>query len=113
MKKLLAVSFMMLSQAVSADSLSYTGKIKSIFLGSIYENKVFIGVDGIPTGSRPAGCEENSDFDFALDLSSSYGREYYSAILAAYTAQKTVRLRSYDSCNLHPSVPDFKDIWVL
>jgi hypothetical protein len=113
LKKLLISLALITIQVPSyAEALVVTSKIRTIFLGPQYSQVVFIGVVSRPTSARPLNCGANSDFDFVIDLSSKYGKEYYSTLLAAYAAQKTVRLVSYDTCNLHPNVPDLASIWL-
>jgi len=105
-------AFSFIVNPVIAIEYTVTTKIKSIYIGPGYGKKVFIEVKDKPTGERPAGCNRNANFDFILDLKSEHGKEYYSAILALYASGKTLRLQSYDSCNLHNSVPDLKTIWL-
>ncbi|MCE9688246.1 hypothetical protein LZP73_18920 [Shewanella sp. AS16] len=108
----LGIVFCGLQFSASAEQFNTTPTIKTIFTGPSLGNLVFIGMDTRPTQTRPNGCGENADFDFVLDLNTSFGKENYSAILAAYAAKRTVRLISADSCSIHSSVPGLSTIWL-
>lgn len=106
------MAFFIVSGICSADEFSVTTKIKSIYMGPHYGSKVFIEVHDRPSGARPSGCMENANFDFVLDLSNEFGKEYYSALLSAYAADRIVRLQSFDDCNVYPSIPTLKTMWM-
>lgn len=111
-KIVLGIALCGMHLSASAEALNTTSKIKTIFTGPSYGHLVFIEVESRPEQSRPSGCNANANFDFVLDLRSDYGKEHYSDILAAYAAQRTVRLISEDNCNLYSSVPGVSSIWL-
>ncbi|ROQ23369.1 hypothetical protein [Gallaecimonas pentaromativorans] len=112
MKWIAVVSLLLASAGGFADELMVTTKIQTLYMGPLYGSLVFVGVENKPTQARPNGCTEDSNFDFVLDLNSNFGKEYYSALLAAYSAGRQVRLQSYDNCNLYGSVPTLKTLWL-
>jgi hypothetical protein len=109
---ILGVTLFGMQLTATAEPLSATSTVKTIFTGPHYSGLVFIQVNERPTQTRPTGCGQNGNFDFVLDLNSEHGKEHYSAILTAYAAQKTVRLISVDNCNIFPSVPTLSTIWL-
>jgi len=111
-KRLIFVTLIFFCDSVLSAQYEVTTTIKSLFMGPHYNNKVFIEVESRPTTERPEGCTDNASFDFVIDLSTEYGKAYYSAALAAYASNSTVRLESYDSCTVYSSVPGVKTIWL-
>lgn len=113
MKRIAFILCIVLASSTSmAAGFRVTSEIKSLFLGPQYGSKVFIEVANRPTTARPPGCTDNANFDFVLDLNHEHAKEYYSALLAAYAAGKTIQLESYNDCSVYGSVPGLKTIFL-
>lgn len=89
---------------------SISGKVKSVLVGHVYQNKLFIEVEG--GMANTAFCQVNPTFDFVLDISTDSGKAYMSIILAAYAAGKDVSLSGYDECTIYSGVTNFRSIHV-
>ena len=109
MKKLLCACLLFISTSANATGLEFTGTIKTVYLGPMVGDMVFIQVNGTSSGN--VACHQDQ-FDYVFNASTETGKVYLSAVLAAYTAQKTIRLRSTDSCDIYSVVPTLKDVWL-
>jgi hypothetical protein len=109
MKKLLYLSLLFASYPASA-AYEFTGLIKTLYLGPAYGSKVFIEVDGSPTGT--VGCDAADQWSFAFDASSAEGKVYLATLLSAYSTQRTVRLISTDDCNVYAQIASLGTIWL-
>lgn len=109
MKKLLFALVLFASHSANA-AYEFTGLIKTIYLGPVYAGKVFIQVDGTPTGT--VSCDNAVLWDYVFDASTADGKIYLSTLLAAYTAGKTVGLISTNDCNVYAEIPTLQTIWL-
>lgn len=109
MKKLLALA--LLALATGAHALpSFTGKVDSYLTGFNYQGKVYIEASNY---SDNTGCRnEGAVFDFAFDGTTDQGKMYLSILMAAHTAQKTVVITGFDTCDNEPGIADLRSIQV-
>jgi hypothetical protein len=107
--KYLAVFILFFSCVVNA-APSQSGKVTSILVGHVYQNKLFLGVEGVMANAPP--CQVNPTFNFVLDISTESGKAYMSVILAAHAAGREVHLTGYDECTIYAGVTNFRSIHV-
>ncbi|WKD48524.1 hypothetical protein [Microbulbifer spongiae] len=88
----------------------YSGKISQIHAGPQYQDKVLIKIAGEPSGE--VACSTNASFTFAFNGAGD-GSIYFSLLLSALAAEKTVTLRSSDDCTVHSNVADLRNISIV
>lgn len=109
MKKIITVAFVLLSLNVNAyDGWSGSGKVDSVRIYS--EDIVMITMS---TAANPGLCSDQS-YLMLKEASTESGKRKYSALLTAYTAQKSVDLAlSGCSAGGTTGVPVIDQVWLM
>ena len=109
MKKfLITITTILVTQTASAQW--FTGTIKSIHSGPQYNGWMFIETSHPSDGKD--SCQTNENFEYAFDAKSDEGKLYASILLTAYTAQKTVNLKSTGSSCTRYGVADLENLTI-
>ncbi|WP_444924592.1 hypothetical protein ACJJH9_05625 [Microbulbifer sp. DLAB2-AF] len=109
MKKLFALLFIVLPTSCLAEFV-FTGKLSQIHTGPQYQGRIFVEVQGTPSGE--VSCSENTNFSFSFDGTDEEGKVYLSLLLSALTAQQTVTLKSTETCT-YSKVADLRNLSVM
>ncbi|WP_444910105.1 hypothetical protein [Microbulbifer sp. TRSA005] len=110
MKKLLAILLIALPTSCLAEFV-FTGKLSQIHTGPQYQGKIFVKVQGIPSGE--VSCSTNTSYSFAFDGKEEESKIYLSLLLSALTTQQTVTLKSSDNCTTYQNVADLRNLSVM
>ena len=107
MKKYIAFLIFCLP-SVALSSTTGVTTIKEIMLDQYNGMNVYFSV----AQSLPAtdGCRANVDWPFVVDISTEFGKNLYSAILASYVSKSKVRVFGFGTCNVHTAVETVKRI---
>ncbi len=105
----LAIFLFFVAQSTFASTIMST-KIKSVLVGEVYGNKVFIELTVKP--SVEASCQTNSDYSYIFDPTTEVGKITMSMLLTAYASGRDVYLNGYDTCTIYDGVENLRQIWI-
>jgi hypothetical protein len=80
-------------------------KITEVLVGERFGSKVFVALEVRPTDAP--SCANNSTYSYVFDGSTESGKIKLSVVLAAYAAQKTIKIGGTGICSLYSNVENF------
>lgn len=95
--------------ASNANAARYTGKISQVWIEPSSGDYVLLVMDQMPERD---GCYQNEIYHYAFSINGDAGSAMLSMALAAYVAQKEVRVHGSGSCSLHPAVETVENLRV-
>ncbi|WNO11161.1 hypothetical protein [Teredinibacter sp. KSP-S5-2] len=98
MKILVVLLFVFLTNSAFA-GYSDDVNIVEIFQDENFQNYMALGING-EVQSRPADCV-NPTYQYAIDLTTEYGKRIQSTLLMAFAAGKKVSLIGTGQCNIN------------
>lgn len=93
-----------------ANGAAYDAMITRLFVDNdLLSGKLLtIDVDVAKVGAPP--CATDPNWDFTLDLSTTYAQEWYSLLLTAYTTGRKVTLEGDANCEDYPDIEKLEKI---
>jgi len=70
--------------------------------------RVYIKLD--KRQSKSVSCHSNVSWEYVLDISDSFGKSIYSALLTSYASGKKIDYSGYGNCNLFRSIETLRRI---
>jgi hypothetical protein len=105
MKKLILIAGLALCSSAYGGKITST-QITKLGLGTDNGAVLFIRAEG--TKDSTPQCHNNSNFTFAMSLSSDLNKSMFSVLLAAKASGATVKLSGTSSCGVFSGIEELK-----
>ena len=71
-------------------------------------DRVLVRIGGV--NSNPPSCASSSNAYYIFDSSTSMGKQFYAALLAAKYADASITIFGFSTCNLRSNAEDLRGI---